>query len=104
MDLGFSLSEYPDADLKVLDLDDDGTIGPMEFIDFFKEGIAHEEATASVPADIIPIDDLLLKEANLDGTITVRVSFGRFLRDVSTWFSPSSMKVVDSSPAPSTGE
>ena len=86
MDIGFSLSDYPDMDLKVLDLDNDDTISSSEFIEFVKEGLEHEEKSLTIPSEIKPVDDLMYKRVNLDGIITVKVSSGRFLKDVSTWF------------------
>eukprot|EP01035_Chromulina_nebulosa_P022786 gene22786-29502_t len=86
MDIGFSLSDYPDMDLKVLDLDNDDTISSTEFIEFVKEGLEHEEKSLTIPSEIKPVDDLMYKRVNLDGIITVKVSSGRFLKDVSTWF------------------
>ena len=87
MDIGFSLSDYPDEALQVLDLDNDGTISPSEFVGFVEEGLRHEEANLTVPQEIKPIDDLMFKRANLEGVITAKVASGRFLRDVATWFS-----------------
>ena len=86
MDIGFSLSDYPDIDLKVLDLDNDGTISSTEFIEFVKDGLKHEETSLTIPSEIKPVDDLLYKRVNLDGIITVKVSSARFLKDISTWF------------------
>ena len=86
MDIGFSLSDYPDIDLKVLDLDNDGTISSTEFIEFVKDGLKHEETSLNVPSEIKPVDDLLYKRVNLDGIVTVKVSSARFLRDINTWF------------------
>eukprot|EP01037_Dinobryon_pediforme_P022447 gene22447-23612_t len=77
MDIGFSLSDYPDEALQVLDLDNDGTISPSEFVGFVEEGLRHEEANLTVPQEIKPIDDLMFKRANLEGVITAKVASGR---------------------------
>jgi len=99
MDVGFSLSDYPDEDLLVLDLDNNGSISPSEFMQFVEEGMTHNEATATVPSELTPVDDLLFKRVNLDGVITVKVTSARFLRDVTTWFSaPSRMTESTSEP------
>lgn len=86
MEAGFMLTDFPDDDLVVLDADNDGTIAPQEFLDFYKEGLAFVETDDVDPPLDPPEDDLLNKEVNLEGELTVTVTGGRNLREATTWF------------------
>jgi hypothetical protein len=86
MDMGFMLTDFPDADLVVLDADNDGTISHKEFIDFFKEGLKFTEVGAVAPPPEPPVDDLLYKAVDLAGELTVTVNGARALREATTWY------------------
>ena len=92
IDMGFSLVDLPDDDLRVLDIDGDGTISPNEFLTFIKEGMAITEGKGSdnnkVPTPPAPpVDDLLFQNTTGSGILTVRVIAGKDLRKPTTWLS-----------------
>lgn len=96
LDLGFSLIDLPDEDLEVLDLDQDKTISPSEFLAFVKEGLGHEEhAEKSLVPPPPPVDDLLFVSAEEEGLLTIVVHSGKDLRKPSTWLSKKSANSVE---------
>jgi hypothetical protein len=86
MDMGFMLTDFPDDDLVVIDVDNDGTISPQEFLKFFREGVKFTEAASIAPPPEPPVDDLLYKTVDLAGELSVHVSGARYLRQATTWF------------------
>ena len=87
MDVGFSLTDLPDEDLVVLDIDNSGSISPAEFIEFFEKGLSFEEDENMPPPPPPPVDDLLFKAADLEGVLRVKVFEGRAMRQPAAWFS-----------------
>jgi Ca2+-binding EF-hand superfamily protein len=87
MDLGFQLADFPDDDLVVLDLDNDGTISPSEFIKFIRPDELSEQRSdpASQPIPEKPVDDLLYKAIDLSGELNLHVSCGRSIREPESW-------------------
>ena len=87
IDLGYILADIPDSDLVVLDEDNSGSISDLEFIKFFKEGIAFTETSEDRPPPVPPVDDLLFKVDDNAGEVNVHVTTARELRKATTWFS-----------------
>jgi hypothetical protein len=59
MDIGFSLTDLPDEDLLVLDKDNNGSISPDEFLEFFKLGVSFEDGESGLTPPTPPVDDLV---------------------------------------------
>jgi hypothetical protein len=105
LDLGFSLIDLPDENLEVLDLDQDKTISPSEFLAFVKEGLGHEEhAEKSLVPPPPPVDDLLFVSAEEEGLLTVVVRSGKDLRKPSTWLSKKSSTVSEGDETPAVAD
>ena len=90
MELGFSVADYPDDDVLVLDKDNDGTISPDEFVNFVREGMSFADTSDLPPPPVPPVDDLQFKAADLEGVVSVTVRGARELREPTTWFSGAS--------------
>ena len=90
MELGFSVADFPDDDVLVLDKDQDGTISPDEFVNFVKEGMSFVDTSDLPPPPVPPVDDLQFKAADLEGVVSVTVRGARELREPTTWFSGAS--------------
>lgn len=88
LELGFNLSDFPESELKVLDDDSSGTIDQQEFERFLAQGLKFAEGNSELlpPPPPKPVDDLLLKLPELQGTLIVDVIAGRNLRKPITWF------------------
>lgn len=89
MDIGFSLTDLPDEDLVVLDIDNSGSISPNEFLDFFELGLSFDEGVNMPIPPPPPVDDLLFKAADLEGVLRVNVIAGRAMRQPAAWFQKS---------------
>ncbi|RYH31540.1 hypothetical protein EON65_02390, partial [archaeon] len=87
MEVGFMLTDFPDDDLVVLDKDNDGSISPQEFIEFYQEGLKFTDVTIAGPVPEKPVDDLLLKSIDLSGELHVKVIGARGVREGTSWFS-----------------
>lgn len=87
MEVGFMLTDFPDDDLVVLDKDNDGSVSPQEFIDFYQEGLKFNDVTIAGPVPEKPVDDLLLKSIDLSGELNVKVMGARGVREGTSWFS-----------------
>ena len=90
MELGFSVADFPDDDVLVLDKDNDGTISSDEFVNFVKEGMSFADTSDLPPPPVPPVDDLQFKAADLEGVVSVTVRGARELREPTTWFSGAS--------------
>jgi len=86
MDIGFSLTDLPDEDLVVLDIDNSGSISPPEFLAFFEQGLRFDESENMPMPPPPPVDDLLFKAADLEGVLRVKVVAGRAMRQPACWF------------------
>eukprot|EP01040_Poterioochromonas_malhamensis_P005074 gene5074-5439_t len=88
MNLGFQLADFPDDDLVVLDIDNDGTISPQEFITFFEDGKKFTSSpNIDAPLPQKPVDDLLYKAIDLSGELNVQVFSARSIREPGSWIS-----------------
>ena len=96
IDLGFSLADFPDEDLKLLSQvpansqlekvsEELLTVSIDDFISFVSDGIEPKDFPLAPPPP--PVDDILYKAVDLEGDVTVKLISGRDLRKVSTWFS-----------------
>lgn len=94
-DLGFSLVDFRDEDIMVLDENEDGTISCKEFLNFVKKGFLHDDSTLLLKPPLQPVDDLLYKATDLEGVVTVSISSARGLREPVTWFHSPEAKDVD---------
>ena len=104
MNAGFSLTDLPDEDLVVLDLDNSGTISPEEFVEFFKLGLSFQEAENMPTPPPPPVDDLLFKAADLEGILNCKVHVGRAIREASSWFAKSELEEAEFDASPGSSE
>jgi hypothetical protein len=110
LQLGFSLSEFPDEDFIVLDADNNGFISKVEFLEFFSQkyevsetGAGTSTGTSTSTDQMIepPPDDLLYQAIDLAGQLSVHVNIAKGLRKASTWFTPSTSPAAAASAAAS---
>jgi Ca2+-binding EF-hand superfamily protein len=90
MELGFQLADFPDDDLVVFDLDNDGTISPAEFIKFMRPDEINSNSDSNTSVANLsppekPIDDLLYKAIDMSGELNLQISSGRSIREPGSW-------------------
>lgn len=86
IDLGFVLTEIPEDDLIVLDIENKGTISPSFFLEFTQKGLEIEEKSSVSKAPEPPPDDIIYKAIDTSGELYVNVPLARNLRDLNSWF------------------
>ena len=69
--LGFTLTEFTDEDLALMDTDKSESISVQECCDFFLQGAESREPPVTRPPP--PDDDLMHKNLEITGTLTVKV-------------------------------
>lgn len=70
--LGFTLTEFTDEDLGLIDSDKSGSISVQECCDFFIQGAESRQSHITPPPP--PVDDLIHKNLDVMGTLTIKVT------------------------------